>query len=421
MSKQYMKSEFQILIQDLFNLQRLGVKKGLGHTFQLLDACANPHKRLKFIHLAGTNGKGSTASFIHSILRSSGLKVGLYTSPHLIRFNERIRVNGIPITNEKIVEFMQLYSDDIKRIESTFFETTTTMALWYFEQENVDIAIIETGLGGRLDSTNVITPAISVITPISMDHCELLGNKLKSIAQEKAGIIKENIPVVSGFQEKIVKEVLTEKAIEMKTQVMFINKPQKSVVTIDGTYFKEDKIEYSLSLIGKHQAQNASLAIKAIRGISYSVKEGHIKTGIENAYWPGRFQVVSRNPFVIYDVAHNVRGIETAVQTYRNIFEHKPIGLFALKEDKELKLIIRSLKNQFEKLFVIDDKNGLLMRANDLSLILNNHGIKSEPIKGLKNFTSYLKNNHSGIIFGSHYIAEAVFNHFQFSFDSGAI
>ena len=238
-----MKSDFQTLLQDLFKLQRLGIKTGLEHTFQLLDTCSNPHQRLKFIHLAGTNGKGSTAAFIDSILRSSGLKVGLYTSPHLVQFNERIRVNGVPICNEKIVEFMQLYSDDIKRIESTFFETTTAMAFWYFEQENIDIAVIETGLGGRLDSTNVIIPEISVITPIGMDHCDLLGNNLKSIAQEKAGIIKENISVISGYQEKIVKEVLVEKALEMQTQVKFIKPPKKSTVTVDGTYSLPEKVE----------------------------------------------------------------------------------------------------------------------------------------------------------------------------------
>ncbi|HJL63883.1 MAG TPA: Mur ligase family protein, partial [Candidatus Marinimicrobia bacterium] len=176
----------------------MGIKTGLEHTHQLLDACNNPHKRLKFIHLAGTNGKGSTATFIDSILRTSGLKIGLYTSPHLLRFNERIRVNGIPISDEKIVEFMQVFSVDIHRIESTFFETTSAMAFWYFEQEKVDIAVIETGLGGRLDSTNVITPEMVVITPVSMDHRELLGNDLKTVAKEKAGTIKENILVISS-------------------------------------------------------------------------------------------------------------------------------------------------------------------------------------------------------------------------------
>ena len=416
-----MKSDFQTLLQALFKLQRLGIKTGLEHTFQLLDTCSNPHQRLKFIHLAGTNGKGSTAAFIDSILRSSGLKVGLYTSPHLVQFNERIRVNGVPICNEKIVEFMQLYSDDIKRIESTFFETTTAMAFWYFEQENIDIAVIETGLGGRLDSTNVIIPEISVITPIGMDHCDLLGNNLKSIAQEKAGIIKENISVISGYQEKIVKEVLVEKALEMQTQVKFIKPPKKSTVTVDGTYFLQEEVEYHLSLMGEHQAQNASVAIEAVKGIGFSVKEEAIKVGIEKASWPGRFQVLSRDPFVIYDVAHNAQGIKAALKTYTNIFGKKPIGLFALKKDKKLELIVSCLHNQFETLFVMDDKNGLLMRANKLSMKLNTHGIMATPLDDIKGFTSYLDNDQSGIIFGSHYIAEAVFKHFQFSFDSGVI
>jgi len=416
-----MTSDFHSLLQDLYSLQRLGIKTGLEHTYQLLDACNNPHNRLKFIHLAGTNGKGSTAALIDSILRISGLKIGLYTSPHLLRFNERIRINGIPIADEKIVEFMQLFSDDIQRIESTFFETTSAMAFWYFEKEKVDIAVIETGLGGRLDSTNVITPETVVITPVSLDHRDLLGNNLKNVALEKAGIIKENIPVITTRQEKPVHEILVQKAKEMNAQVSFVDSPENCTVSTEGTVFYHGGSHYQLSLLGEHQAQNATLAIAVINHLCGEISENHIRTGLQNAVWPGRFQVLSREPYIIYDVAHNEDGIKSLLKATNQIFRKKPIGLCALKEEKEIDLIANAIRGHFEKLFVVDDEKGLLMRSVALSSKLSKLGIEATPIKRIKDFASCLHDDYPGVIFGSHYIAEPVFEHFQFSFDSGMI
>ena len=416
-----MASNFQKLLKDLYSLQRLGIKTGLEHTQQLLDACGNPHHQLKFIHLAGTNGKGSTAAFIYSILRASGLNIGLYSSPHLVRFNERIRVNGVPIADVKIVEYMKLFSADIRRIESTFFETTSAMAFWYFKQEKVDVAVIETGLGGRLDSTNVIEPKIAVITPISMDHSDLLGNELKSIAREKAGIIKEKIPVISSHQENAVKNVLVQKAAEVDAYLMFVDSPTDCTISMAGTFFRQDDLDYQLTLIGEHQAQNASLAVAAVREFGSPVNDDHIRIGLLNATWPGRFQVLFKDPHVIYDVAHNEQGIKSILKTVNNIFEKKPIGLFALKEDKELELIANVIHGKFGKLLVMDDEQGLLMRSETLSMNLSKHGIAAELMKRFDDFTSYLLNGHPGIIFGSHYMAEPVFEHFQFPFDTGVI
>jgi len=416
-----MASNFQKLLKDLYSLQRLGIKTGLEHTQQLLDACGNPHHQLKFIHLAGTNGKGSTAAFIYSILRASGLNIGLYSSPHLVRFNERIRVNGVPIADVKIVEYMKLFSADIRRIESTFFETTSAMAFWYFKQKKVDVAVIETGLGGRLDSTNVIEPKIAVITPISMDHSDLLGNELKSIAREKAGIIKEKIPVISSHQENAVKNVLVQKAAEVDAYLMFVDSPTDCTISMAGTFFRQDDLDYQLTLIGEHQAQNASLAVAAVREFGSPVNDDHIRIGLLNATWPGRFQVLFKDPHVIYDVAHNEQGIKSILKTANNIFGKKPIGLFALKEDKELELIANVIHGKFGKLLVMDDEQGLLMRSETLSMNLSKHGIAAELMKRFDDFTSYLLNGHPGIIFGSHYMAKPVFEHFQFPFDTGVI
>lgn len=416
-----MTSDFRKLLQKLYSLQRLGIKTGLRHTYQLLDACSNPQDRLRFIHLAGTNGKGSTAAFIFSILRTSGLKVGLYTSPHLIKFNERIRINGIPISDEKIVEFMNLYSADIECIESTFFETTSAMAFWYFEQEKVDIVIVEAGLGGRLDSTNVIQPEIAVITPVSMDHHEILGSDLKSIAKEKAGIIKDHATVVSSAQENVVREILIQKATAMNAELVFINSKIDCTIKIDGTYFNQDGSDYRINLIGEHQAHNAALAVAVVRQFEDSVYENFIKLGLEKTVWPGRFQVLSHDPVVIYDVAHNEQGITSVLKTLNHLFKKSPVGLFALKEDKQLKSIAKKLVGKFEKLFVIDDEQGLLMKSETLSMNLSKCGIDAIQLKEFDCFTTCLKLGRPGIIFGSHYIAEAIFKQFHFSFDSGVI
>ena len=421
MSRLYMTSDFQQLLQKLYNLQRLGIKTGLEHTCELLEVCDNPQKTIKFIHLAGTNGKGSTAAFISSILRSIGLKVGLYTSPHLVSFNERIRVDGIPITNNKIVEFMELFSADIQRIENTFFETTSAIAFWHFAREEVDIAVVETGLGGRLDSTNVITPEIAVITPISLDHRELLGNDLVTIAKEKAGIIKENVPVICNHQENMVKNVLLEKAAEMNTKISFVKPPTDCTVTMEGTFFHYKDTNYQLTLIGEHQALNAALAVAAVQELEKGIFDIKIKRGLQNTTWPGRFQVLSKTPPVIYDVAHNEQGIRSVLKTFNQLFKQKPLGLIVLKEDKELELIATALRGQFETLFVMDDTNGLLMKSKTLAAHLNKLGISAEPVKNLRDFTDHLQSDYAGLVFGSHYIAEAVFEYFQFSFDTAVI
>ena len=191
----------------LFSLQRKEIKLGLEHTHALLDYLHNPEKNLKMIHIAGTNGKGSTAAFISSILIEKGYKVGVFTSPHLIKFNERIRVNSNFITDLEILEFLNVNENAIKKIQSTFFETTTAMALSHFKNQDVDFAVIETGLGGRLDATNVIKPLVSLITSISLDHMDLLGSTIEKIAYEKAGIIKKNTPLIIGPNKKSVVDV----------------------------------------------------------------------------------------------------------------------------------------------------------------------------------------------------------------------
>ena len=411
-------------LEYLYSLQRRGVKLGLEHTNALLKHLDNPHKDLTLIHIAGTNGKGSTASHIYSILREYGYSVGLYTSPHLVSFNERIRINGIPISNQRISKFIKNIHPIIEKIESTFFEVTTAMALSYFKEKNIDVGVIETGLGGRLDSTNVIQPALTIITPISMDHTDILGDSLEEIAYEKAGIIKNKISVISALQEKTVLKILEKKVCEKNTSMFLSNKPNKIIIKQTGTSFKIDNYMFHTPLIGKHQAENANLAINAIKHFDPRIDFKIIQRGLNNVKWPGRLQLLSKNLY--YDVSHNEEGIRATLYSLRIIFPKSKIyGLFCLKDNKKINRIANQLKYKFERLFVTTSQNGLLLDAEKLSVNLKDLGIKNylEPsIKvGIKKIKRNIKNNNIGLIFGSHYIADEVFSEFELSFDSGII
>ena len=226
---------------------------GLDHTLSLLNFLKNPHKSIKTIHIAGTNGKGSTSATIYSILREHGYRVGLYTSPHLIKFNERIRINGISITDEEILSFMRYAHQCINKIQSTFFEVTTAMAFNHFNNNDVDVAIIETGLGGRLDSTNVVDPVLTVMTPISFDHTDILGNTIERIALEKAGIIKYGIPLITANQLDEVLNILEKKTNEKKAIIETPPDPTEIQLGLNGTSFKLEGRTFLTSLIGDIQ------------------------------------------------------------------------------------------------------------------------------------------------------------------------
>ena len=335
MLKQRQSAEISPILDKLFSLQRLGIKVGLDHTIQLLNRCGNPHNKLKTIHIAGTNGKGSTAAILQSILRTAGLKVGLYTSPHLVSFNERIRVNGSPISNDFIIDFMKKFNDDINEIESTFFETTTVLSLCYFYFKKVDVAIIETGLGGRLDSTNVLNPNLSIITSIDIDHQNILGNTIEEIANEKAGIIKKNTPLITFKQPKKILDILRNRAKTLNAKIEIVVDPQKIVVDNFSTKFVINNKTFSIPLIGEHQAYNAALAIRSSNIFMGPLSYQMIKDGVKNTVWPGRFQLLNNKLTIFYDVAHNSAGINTIRSTLNSLNALEKIGLIILKEDNK--------------------------------------------------------------------------------------
>lgn len=307
-------------------------KKDLTNTLLLVEHLHHPETKFKSIHVAGTNGKGSTSSMIASILQEAGYKVGLYTSPHLKDFRERIRINGEMISEEFVVDFVAFNKPFFKENQLSFFEMTVGLAFDYFAKEQVDVAVIEVGMGGRLDSTNIITPLVSVITNIGLDHTQFLGDTLPKIAAEKAGIIKSNIPVVIG-------ECLDE------TKSVFV---AKSKIENAPIYFAHDNPEvfYECALLGDYQIHNKKTVLQTIELLQsqFRIDDNHIMLGLKNVILNtgllGRWQILKQKPFVVCDTAHNSHGLKVVVnQISKHQFEtlHVVLGVV---NDKDLDTIL---------------------------------------------------------------------------------
>ena len=325
--------DYEKAIKWLYDRQDLGIKLGLENIRKLIRSISKPIDQLPIIHVAGTNGKGSTCAFIDSILRKHGEKTGLFTSPHLISFCERIRVNGKPISEREISKRI----NDIKALvndwneEPTFFEITTALALEYFVDEKVDAAVLEVGLGGRLDSTNIVKPKLCVITPISLDHQHILGESISEIAKEKAGIIKSGVHVISSHQHEEARLVLETKSDGVGAPIKFID---------------ELLATENISLKGKHQRENASLAVAAVKTFLPNIKTKDCLEGICTTTWRGRFEQFSQDcKFdIVVDGAHNREGALALVSTWKEIYgEEKGIVIFSAAANKDLKSIIKSI------------------------------------------------------------------------------
>ena len=314
-------------------------KPGL-QTTEILDAhYGHPHKNFKTIHIAGTNGKGSVSHSLASILQEAGYKVGLYTSPHLIDFRERIRVNGIPVSEEYVIRFVEdfkhLNSKRIHPLSPSFFELTTALAFKYFAEEKVDIAVIEVGLGGRLDCTNIITPILSVITNISFDHTQFLGNTLAQIASEKAGIIKHQVPVVIGETTKETRPVFENKAKEMDAPIFFAEEIDRSECD-----------QYEFELKGSYQKKNLRTILCAMKRLSFIHPE-HIQKGLtnicKNTGLMGRWQTLSTNPLIICDTGHNVGGWKYLAPQISSVPCDRLHIVFGMVDDKDIRNVLSML------------------------------------------------------------------------------
>ena len=333
------------LFQKLPVYQRTGniaYKADIGNIIKACNLLRNPHKKFKSIHIAGTNGKGSTAHMISSILQEEGYKVGLYTSPHLKDFRERIKINGNMIKEEDVKNFVKNNKLDFEKIDLSFFEMTVAMAFYHFAKNEVDIAIIETGLGGRLDSTNIISPLISIITNISSDHTSLLGMKIEEIAKEKAGIIKKNTPVIIGRRQDICEEIFINTAKQLESEIIFCEVNQ----------------EYETDLLGEYQKENVTTAIKCIEilarynfSISFkSLKHGLLRV-VSNTSLAGRWHILNNHPLTICDIAHNEEGIRKIVEQIGNIKYQKLHFIIGMVNDKEINNILLHLPKDAEYYF----------------------------------------------------------------------
>jgi dihydrofolate synthase/folylpolyglutamate synthase len=331
-------------------------KPGLKNTLLLLEALDNPHLRFKSIHIAGTNGKGSVSHMLAAVLQQADYKTGLYTSPHLIDFGERIRINGTMISQDFVVEFIHNYRPLIDKVQPSFFELSMAMAFTYFAENAVDIAIVETGLGGRLDSTNILLPELSVITNIGLDHTEFLGNTLEKIAFEKAGIIKPGIPAVIGeilpetrsvFMQKTTETISRLIDAEVTDPVQFVRiEPQHSVVSYENK-------EFECGLTGMYQLKNIGIVMAVTRELTMNgwiINETAIRSGLKNVCnltgLRGRWEKLSEQPFIFADTAHNVQGIKALVQQLNlyNVDEvHIIIGMV---NDKDLRGVLQLLPSK---------------------------------------------------------------------------
>jgi dihydrofolate synthase / folylpolyglutamate synthase len=329
---------YSTAIDWLFGTQHRGVKLGLDNVRRLLAAMGDPHKDLRFIHVAGTNGKGSVCAMIDSIYRAAGVRTGLFTSPHLIRFNERIQINGRPIDNEDIVWGVHRVRSLIdEERHPTFFEITTALAFDYFRRQEVDLVVLETGLGGRLDATNLVHPLVSVLTSIDMDHQKWLGDTLGEIAAEKGGIIKPGVPVVSGPQLSEVRTVLEQIATERSAPISYAETP------IEGRF---------IGLAGSHQRVNAAIAVHAVRSAAIQTPPQAVKEGLANVYWPGRFQRV--NDRTVLDGAHNPAATRCVVQTWRECGgSEKATIIFGGLFDKDLEGMISTLSTLAARFLIV--------------------------------------------------------------------
>jgi len=344
------------LYANLPMFQRVGAvayKEDLINTVQLCEALGNPHLKFKSIHIAGTNGKGSSSHMLAAILQTAGYKTGLYTSPHLKEFTERIRINGKEITQEFVINFVERITPALERIQPSFFEITVAMAYEYFANEKVDIAVIETGLGGRLDSTNVITPLISLITNISWDHKDILGDTLQKIAFEKAGIIKQGVPVVISERQAEVRKVFESKAQECKSKLLFASELYQVNRIADGTYevMKDHQtFTYELDLLGLYQAKNIKgvlTVVDELRTQGFSISNDQVTRGLKNTTtltgFKGRWQKLGENPLTICDTGHNEAGIKDILGQIKEIKFGKLHWVLGMVKDKDVSTILHLL------------------------------------------------------------------------------
>ncbi len=397
------------LMDYLFGLERKGIKLGLEPTRLLLARCGHPNQAQPLIQVAGTNGKGSTAAIMAKILEYHDLRVGLYTSPHLVLMNERIRINGACIDDDYIASWVQQHRVDIEQIEATFFEVQTVLALCYFRDRKMDVAVLETGLGGRLDATTAANPAWTAMTPIDLDHTELLGQTREAIAQEKAGIIRAKAPCFSAPQHDSVKAVITAAARKVGAPLTFVT--------------EELEVPQPVHLPGEHQLVNTRLAWAVT--LEFLVERFDIqraRLAVKAVIWPGRYQLLQEAPRVIFDVAHNPHGIQAFLANInREPVEGDRWLVLALQAGKDAGQVLKLLLERFDKVIFTQTDTRLFLAAGELATLAGAVGHEFQVIpeagEAISRALTEARDEDLVAIVGSHYLGPAVAENFKISFD----
>ncbi len=413
MKHNYVSAERFILSREFF-----GMKLGLENISQFLESIGSPQHTYPTIHLAGTNGKGSTAAMIASVLHEAGYKTGLFTSPHLVSLRERIRVDGRMIPGRSVTAFVDRYRRELDRRKLSFFEVITAMALYYFERAGVDLAVIETGLGGRLDATNVLTPLLTITTDISRDHVEILGSSLRKIATEKAGIIKPSVPHLIGLLPREAEQVMRQRCrsvgapLHRLTKSDFLVDLSKGWLDFTWNGCRLEKVAPALN--GPHQLSNAALALKALAILdtdSLKVSRSAMRAGLRAVDWPGRFQIVRRRgrPTVILDVCHNASGVAAFVGAFKIRFPdekaHIIAGFVRRKPHQEMIDLMAPIANGFH---LVPLKTH---RSTDLSGLIDQTDFRGVPVRrsgsltvALRRLLKTCRSDDIIVVAGSHFL-----------------
>lgn len=419
---------YEQVIYDINSHLKFGIKPGLERIKKLMSLIGNPQDSLNVIHIAGTNGKGSTCEMLASIFKCAGYKVGLYTSPSIVDFRDRIKINGKIISKKqvlKIYDEMKNYIEKIDLEESGLseFEIITSMALKYFKNENCNIVILETGLGGRLDATNIIkNPLASILTSISLDHTNILGDTIEKIAYEKCGIIKKHMPVITSTnQKKSVLEIIKNTCIQKNTNLIISDNLKFSHIKFDiinGTEFYYENKKLSSPLIGYHQIENISNVLSCINIISnkFPVTFDAIKKGLKNLNINSRIQVICKKPLIVLDGSHNLGSIEALKNVIDNLFKNKKIiGIVGMFKDKDVENSLKKILPIFDKVITIPLKSNRSMDINDLtetSLKYNKNTVSKPNIEEAIEYASFISQKNTDlyviIIFGSLSIANQI-------------
>ena len=388
------------------NIGDSAYKKDLSNIILVCEHLNNPHNNFKSIHIGGTNGKGSCSHMLSSILQEANYKVGLYTSPHLVDFRERIKINGNMISKDSVLKFMYENFDFFESNNLSFFEMTVGLAFDYFSKNKVDIAIIEVGMGGRLDSTNIISPILSIITNISLDHTRFLGSNISDIAKEKAGIIKDNIPVVIGQTQQEISPIFTDIAKSKNSEIIFAD------------HFIYDT--YNCDLKGDYQKKNIKTVLKSteiLKHLDYKINDSHIKTGLNNVSnntgLQGRWQVIQRKPMIICDTAHNEAALGEVISQLIDMEYSDLHFIIGFSNDKNLKKISKIFPED-SKYYFVQSKVGRARDAKEVRDIFKLNNRCGDYYRSVKNTIQYVKgvSKENDIIFigGSTFVVSEIYD-----------